>query len=67
MRTDEVSVETKAYNHIMYSDKLANELHDDAQMAEFYNESKTFLYWNRFYDRLEYLEDICIYAGIKMD
>ena len=53
------------YNSIVHSDLLAQQLHADAQLSEFYNECTTWLYWEFFYERIEYLDGVCIYLDIK--
>lgn len=57
----------KAYNDIVYGDNEAVGLHNSAQFAEHFDSKSIYKAWNDFYDRIEYLEDICEYVGIKVD
>lgn len=63
--TEAEEIIRNTYNNIVYGDREAERLHNHLVFNEHYDSANVAKAWNIFYDRIQYLEDICDYAGIK--
>lgn len=57
----------KTFSSIVYGDSIANQLHNNALYSEAFDHDSVYRCWNAFYDRIEYLEDICEYVKVTPD
>lgn len=53
------------YSSIVYNDSLAIDLHNSAEFSEFIGDYNAYVEWNNFYERIDYLEEICKYSNIE--